>query len=204
MNNSRKYFAYVRVSSKNQNEARQVQAIQDHFKKIGINDYKLVIDKVSGGVKTEDRRLQEVFSDNYNHLIVYDFDRLGRNLIDSLLTVEKLLDNNIQIEVLKYNITSNLPNGKKNPLFDVLHSILTTFAQQEKERINERQKEGIQIAKAKGVYKGRKEGTSESKEQFLKKYKNVVRALNKNLSLRKTAKLCDVSINTVRKVKTMI
>jgi DNA invertase Pin-like site-specific DNA recombinase len=66
----------------------------------------------------------------------------------------------------------------------------------------ERQKEGIALAKAKGVYKGRERGSKEVKDEFLSKYPNVIKELkSSDNSLRKVAKLCDVSLGTVQKVK---
>lgn len=81
---------------------------------------------------------------------------------------------------------------------------MANVAVMERETLLERQAEGIAIAKAKGVYKGRVRGSVESKEEVLKKYKSVVRFLNENLSLRKTAKLADVSLGTVQKVKNLM
>ncbi|MBR9853886.1 MAG: recombinase family protein [Algicola sp.] len=74
----------------------------------------------------------------------------------------------------------------------------------ERETLLERQREGIAIAKAKGVYKGRLRGSSEPKDVFLSKYSNVQKRLKEGHSMRNTAKLCDVSLGTVQKVKRLI
>ena len=68
----------------------------------------------------------------------------------------------------------------------------------------ERQRQGIAIAKAKGVYKGRVKGSKESDDEVLAKYKNVVKQLKKGQSLRNTAKICGVSLGTVQKVKSIV
>ena len=73
-----------------------------------------------------------------------------------------------------------------------------------RETLLERQAEGICLAKAKGVYKGRVRGSVESKVEVLSKYKSVVRLLKENMSVRKTAKLADVSLGTVQKVKNLM
>ena len=74
----------------------------------------------------------------------------------------------------------------------------------ERETLLERQREGINLAIAKGVYKGRVKGSVESDEQVLNKYKEVVKYLKKGQSLRDTAKLCNVSLGTVQKVKQIL
>ena len=71
----------------------------------------------------------------------------------------------------------------------------------ERETMLERQREGIAVARAKGVYKGRLRGTNEEKEVFLSKYPEVIKHLRKGQSMRNTAKLTDVSLGTVQKVK---
>ncbi len=68
----------------------------------------------------------------------------------------------------------------------------------------ERQREGIELAKAKGVYKGRVRGSKEAKDEVLAKYPNVIKRLMEGQSLRNTAKLCDVSLGTVQKVRKLI
>lgn len=78
---------------------------------------------------------------------------------------------------------------------------MASIAETERETMLERQRKGIAIAKAKGVYKGRVKGSVESDKEFLSKYKEVIRCLKKGTSLRDTAKLCDVSLGTVQKVK---
>lgn len=201
---NQKYFAYVRVSSNTQNEARQIESIKTYFNNSNIQNYTIKIDKISGTVKASDRALEQIFSNDYTNLIIQDFDRLGRNTIDILQTIERLHAKNINVTVLNYNVSSILENKTKNPLFTMLCSLLSTIAQQEREKIKERQKQGIEIAKRDGKFKGRAKGTTENKKDFLNKYKNVQKAIKQELSIRQISKLCDVSINTVRKVKALM
>ncbi len=81
---------------------------------------------------------------------------------------------------------------------------MANIAEMERETLLERQREGIAIAKAKGIYKGREKGTTESKEDFLAKYKDVIKYLKQGQSLRNTVKLTGVSLGTVQKVKRMM
>ncbi len=82
-----------------------------------------------------------------------------------------------------------------------MFTLLAEFARMERETLRERILSGIDEARRKGKHLGRPDGSSEDKEAFLKKYPSVVRNLRLGISTRKTAKICDNSINTVRKVK---
>lgn len=195
-------IGYIRVSSETQNLDRQRVEIERYFKLNQIKKYQIISEKISGCVPSSERKFNIVFNDTtFNHLVIEDVDRLGRNVIDILQTIEKLLSKNINVTVLKYGQSALLKNGQRNPIFQLLVSMMGTFGQMEREKIKERQKQGIEIAKLKGKYKGRKQGTTESKNKFLAKYKNVVRLLNCGLPVRKTAAAVGVSVSTVMKVK---
>lgn len=71
----------------------------------------------------------------------------------------------------------------------------------ERSSIRERQMEGIALAKARGTYKGRIKGSTETTEEFLIKYKEVIKHLKLNKSLRDISSRCGVSLATVQKVK---
>lgn len=81
---------------------------------------------------------------------------------------------------------------------------MASIAELERNSILERQKEGIAIAKANGVYKGRLKGSKESDDVFLSRYKKVVKSLKKGHSLRDVVNICGVSLGTVQKVKNLI
>ncbi len=188
---------YIRVSTPNQNLERQLE-----------EDYptdNLFIDIISGSVPFSERNeatrlLDSIKDGKTTYLTVKSIDRLGRNLVDILSTIEALNESNVPLKVDNLGIES-LINGKPNSAFKLIISVMANIAEMERETLLERQREGIAIAKAKGVYKGRIRGTTEPVEQFLSKYKKVITQLKKGKSLRDVAKLCDVSLGTVQKVK---
>ena len=92
----------------------------------------------------------------------------------------------------------------KNSAFSMIVSVLANVAEMERENIKERQREGIAIAKAKGIYHGRKQGTELTDEQLLEKYKPIVKELRSGESIRRIAKLCQVSPATVQKIKRIL
>lgn len=127
-------------------------------------------------------------------------DRLGRNLLDILHTLKTFEENNVTVKVDNLGIES-MVKGKPNAAFKLIISVLANIAEMERETLLERQREGIAIAKAKVRYKGRMRGSNEPKDVFLSKYSNVQKRLKEGHSMRNTAKLCDVSLGTVQKLK---
>lgn len=191
---------YVRVSTGNQNTERQL-------KKNHPNE-KLYIDIVSGAIPFKEREqgnklIQDIEADSIKYISVHSIDRLGRNLFDILATLELLNEKKVTLKVDNLGIES-LVNNKPNSAFKLIISVMANIAEMERETMLERQKEGIKIAIAKGVYKGRVKGSKESDEQVLSKYKEVVKYLKRGQSLRDIAKLCNVSLGTVQKVKKIL
>ena len=104
-------------------------------------------------------------------------------------------------------------NGKANPVFNLITTILSELSSLEKTSLFEHQKEGILVARLRNpfLYKGRISDTTDSPEETLAKHKKTIKALktNPNLSLRQIAKLASdvdykVSANTVKKVKELM
>ncbi|EQB91298.1 transposase [Elizabethkingia anophelis] len=191
---------YIRVSTGNQNTERQL-------KKNHPNE-KLYIDIVSGAIPFKEREqgnklIQDIEADSIKYISVHSIDRLGRNLFDILATLELLNEKKVTLKVDNLGIES-LVNNKPNSAFKLIISVMANIAEMERETMLERQKEGIKIAIAKGVYKGRVKGSKESDEQVLAKYKEVVKYLKRGQSLRDIAKLCNVSLGTVQKVKKVL
>lgn len=191
---------YIRVSTGNQNTERQLE--------INHPNEKLYIDIVSGAIPFKEREqgnrlIQDIETDSIKYISVHSIDRLGRNLFDILATLELLNEKKVTLKVDNLGIES-LVNNKPNSAFKLIISVMANIAEMERETMLERQKEGIKIAIAKGVYKGRVKGSKESNEQVLAKYKDVVKYLKRGQSLRDIAKLCNVSLGTVQKVKKIL
>ena len=187
---------YIRVSTGNQKTARQEQ-------KASIEEL-IYIDIISGVKNFNDRPegrklIKDIIEGKITSLVVSSIDRLGRNLVDILKTIEFLNLNKINLRVDNLGLDS-IANGKENTAFKLIISVMASVAEMEREAILERQREGIMIAKLNGTYKGRVKGSKESNQVFLDKYKDVIKSLKKGNSVRDTAKICRVSIGTVQKV----
>jgi DNA invertase Pin-like site-specific DNA recombinase len=194
---------YIRTSSLHQNEARQL--IRQH------KDEQVFIDKISGAIPFDKRPQAKLLLDaaskgEIKYISVSSIDRLGRSTLDVLQTLELLTKVNVIVKVDNLGLES-LVNGKENPTFKLIVSVLANISEMERATLRERQLEGIAIAKLqKGVYNGRVKGTTETKEQVLQKYSKVVFYLKRDIkpTFIEIAKLCDCSKNTVQKVKKLL
>lgn len=137
--------AYVRVSTVEQNEARQVEALKSYE----IN--KVYVEKASGK-DTNRPCLQEML--NYvragDTVYILDFSRLARSTKDLLDIVEQLKEKEVKLISLKENLDTDTNAGK------MMLTMLAAIYEFERENILERQREGIILAKKSGKYKGRK------------------------------------------------
>ena len=140
-----KNIAYVRVSTAEQNETRQKEAL----KKYDID--KWFVEKASGK-DTNRPRLQEMLEYIREDDTVYveEFSRLGRSTADLLKIVQQIEDVGAKFVSLKENFDTKTPSGK------LQMTMMAAIAEFERAMILERQREGIAIAKKEGKYKGRK------------------------------------------------
>ncbi|SES66011.1 Site-specific DNA recombinase [Nitrosospira multiformis] len=139
-------IGYVRVSSLDQNHERQLD---------GITLDKVFTDKASA--KDTNRPQLQAALDHVragDTLIVHSMDRLARNVEDMLRLVREMNSRGVSVQFIKENM--NFTVGNDDPRSTLMFTMLSAFAQFERSLIKERQREGIALAKAKGVYKGRK------------------------------------------------
>lgn len=138
-------IAYVRVSTAEQNEERQVEALKKH----SID--KWYTEKVSAK-NTRRPKLQAMldFAREGDTIYVHDLSRLARSTKDLLELVERLQEKGIALVSNKESIDTNTATGK------LMLTMIGAIAEFERQNLLERQREGIALAKAKGAYKGRK------------------------------------------------
>jgi len=136
-------------------------------------------------------------------LSVWQIDRLGRNLRDIINTVHFFNEKQITINFVSQGLTTLGPDKKENPISKMMISILGIVSEMERTQSKERQFEGIKIAKLKGVYKGRQEGSKEDILTFLSKEKNkkALDYLKKGYKAVEISKITGIHINTITKIK---
>ena len=136
---------YVRCSTIEQNEARQLKMMEEQ------NAERLFIDKASG--KNTDRKAFKemmAFVRAGDTVIVESISRIARNTRDLLSIVSDLTEKGVEFVSLKENMDTTTPQGR------FMLTVFGALAELERENILERQREGIEIAKSEGKYKGRK------------------------------------------------
>ncbi len=194
---------YCRVSTIDQKTDRQ---------RVSEKDFKLVIeDKCSGAIPFFERpgglEIKKLVDEGIiTSLGVWQIDRLGRDLRDIINTIYYFVEKKIAINFISQGLTTLDANGKENPISKMMISILGIVGEMERAQIKERQFEGIKIAKLKGSYTGRKLGSSESLVDFLSKEKNkkAYDYLRKGYKVGEVAKITDLHINTVSKIKKLV
>jgi len=143
-------IGYVRVSSLDQNPDRQLEQIPVD---------RTFTDKASGkDVARPQLDTLLRFAREGDTVVVHSMDRLARNLDDLRRLVQLLTGRGIRVEFVKEQLTFT---GEDSPMATLLLSVMGAFAEFERALIRERQREGIALAKQRGVYRGRKKALSD-------------------------------------------
>jgi len=197
---------WSRVSSNSQDNQRQVLSLKQLSKEKGWTVKRVFEEKVSGTVKSTDRNefnklLEYLIQNGIKLVLISEISRIGRKVVDILTVVDTFHKRGIAIYVQQFNMTS-MENGKENPMVMLLLQMMSIGAEMENNLRKARQNEGIQLAKIKHKYNGRRIGARTSPSALLNKYQNVSELIDKSdLSLRRIAGITGHSINTVQKIK---
>ena len=144
---SKVYIGYARVSTEDQNEARQLESFRSFSEPIS----KTFIDKCSGkNMNRPQLKAMMEYVREGDVVVVSDFSRLARSTKDMLQIVQDLSDKGVGLISMKEHLDTDTPQGK------FMLTVFAALAELERATILQRQREGIDIAKADGKYKGRK------------------------------------------------
>ncbi len=189
---------YVRVSTEGQNTGRQEEIIQG----------KAYIEKISGRIPFAERKqgsklLKDVKNKEVNYIVVEDVNRLGRNTFDILETINTLLKQDCTIEIVRHNLISKT-DGKDNFFFTLMTGIMASLAEMDYMSNREAQRQGIAVAKAKGIYQLHAGKGKMSDEKYLEQHSDIIELLNDGKSIRNISKLVKKSVSTVQRVKKFV
>jgi len=201
---------FVRVSTKDkQSTDRQINELNQVASSRNLKVVEVIEEKVSGTLKNDQREGIQRLLDlsrkgKYDILLVSEISRLSRNTHQLLQIVEELNSLKISIYSLNFGIETLNENGKPNPLSQFLLTILSEISRMEREQIVERIKSGLENCRKAGIKLGRRKGSTIEPKLILEKYGNIQKKLKEGYSLREINKIYGVSINTIRKVKSMM
>ena len=191
---------YTRISSIEQKTDRQ---------RINASEFDYIVeDRISGAtefsLRTGGKEIIELVEKGLiSELAIWQIDRLGRNMRDIVNTIHFFTEKKISIHFINQGLKTLNEDGTENPISKLIINILGVISEMERNQIKERQYQGIQIAKARGVYKGRVEGTKEDVLTFLSKPKNKKTAdlIKKGYKGVEIAKIVGIHLNTISKIK---
>ena len=190
----------------------RTSTIQQEGKRFDLdkNEYDLTLfDKgVSGKIpfseRTEGNKLTQLVNEGkVSEVVVEELSRLGRNTIDTLTTLKSFEDNGVNVVVKSMGNLQSMVNGKKNPIWNLITSVMSSLYELERENILERTEMGRKMYVMNGGKLGRKVGTTENRSDFLKKEKTqkIISLLEKGKSVRDISGRLGVSTKTVVKVR---
>lgn len=195
-----KKFGYARVSSKDQNEIRQILA----FKELGIDERDIYIDKKSGKdfEREQYQTLKNILREG-DLLVIHSIDRLGRNY-EQIVEEWKDITKNIKADILVLDMKELLDTRKEKDLLgtfinDLILGLLSYVAQTEREKINSRQREGIDAYKRTGITKtGRPYGRP--KVELSTEFVDIVKMWKRNeITARKAMEKLEMKPNSFYK-----
>ncbi|MGH0883311.1 integrase [Bacillus cereus] len=168
-----KKFGYVRVSSKDQNEERQIE----NMKYLGIEDRDIFIDKQSGkNMKRENYQMLKRLARTGDTIVFDSLTRLGRSMNDVLEEFRYFEQQRINLQFIKEPFINVNYNGEtandviQQAIQKATLTILSAFAEKERNDIKQRQAEGIALAKKKGKHLGRP--PVQITDQFIQAYRD--------------------------------
>ena len=195
---------YNRTSTVNQKGERFKQDKTKYD--LTINDFgvsgKIPFNKREGGIKL----IELVNEGKVKKVVFEDLSRCGRTLKDSINTLDYFLNKNVIVGIKNIGIESHTPDGEKNPMWNIITSILSSVYEMERERILEITEMGRKQYVLNGGKLGRKTGSAESELTFERKpqTKSIIKLLKMGKSNRDIIGRLNCSPKTITKCRTLI
>ena len=200
---------FIRKSTILQEYDHQENLLIDVCKK---NDWEIVDtirETISGTKKNEDRegitQLKNVVLQKKPQVVVcWEISRISRTSLGFHQLLSFLTENNVSLYIQNLNLHTLDDSGKENNITSLILSLMSEIAKMESVTLRTRVKVALQNLKNKGVVLGRPKNTGDSKEKTIQKYPEVIKYLEKGLSIREVSRMTNVSVNTTLKVSQLI
>ena len=208
-----KVVILARVSTDKQEYQRQVNELTDYCNRVGWSVEATFCNKISGAKSIEERtEIQDLIKYVQEHeisrVVCLEISRLGRNTLEALKVIQRLNEHGVSLYVKNYNLETLNPDGKVNPVASLICTILLEIASMERLTINERLTSGrnqyIAKCRKEGIKMGRPSTYRKSEDAYKQQYSKEISLLKKGISLRNITAITGTSVNTLRRLKTII
>ena len=208
-----KVVILARVSTDKQEYQRQVNELTDYCTRVGWSVEAVFSNKVSGAKRMEERSeimdlIAYVKENDIDKVVCLEISRLGRNTLEALKVIECLNEHGVSLYVKNYNLETLNPDGKVNPVASLICTILLEIASMERLTIAERMASGrdqyIAKCRKEGIKMGRPATYRKTEDAYKTQYQKELALLKKGISLRNVSVITGTSVNTLRKLKSII
>ena len=205
----KKVVIYARVSTNGQEYDHQLVQLREYAQKMQYDVVAEFSEKISGAKKIAERQaltelLNYVDTHKVDKVLVFECSRLSRRAIDFLSVIEHFNARKVSVVILQSNLETLMEDGSINPTTQLILGIMGQFNSMERSLIRSRMESGYNHFRQQGGKVGRKEGYRKTDEQMKADYPKEIQLLKKGLSLRNIRAITSTSINTLRKLKTMM
>lgn len=208
-----KVVILARVSTEKQEYQRQINELTAHCQQMDWVVVKVFTNKISGAKKNEEREeicelIEFVKNNQIRRVVCLEISRIGRNTLEALKVIQILTENKVSLYVKNYNLETLDSDGSANPVASLICTILLEVAAMERLTIKERMESGrkqyIEKCRREGIKMGRPDTYRKSDDEYRKQYQREISLIRKGLSLANISAITGTSINTIRKIKTVI
>ena len=208
-----KVVILARVSTDKQEYQRQVNELTDYCNRVGWSVEATFCNKISGAKTIEERtEIQELIAYVKTHeisrVVCLEISRLGRNTLEALKVIQCLNEHGVSLYVKNYNLSTLNPDGTVNPVASLICTILLEIASMErlttKERMTSGRNQYIAKCRKEGIKMGRPSTHRKSEDAYKQQYSKEISLLKKGISLRNITAITGTSVNTLRRLKTII
>lgn len=201
-NNTITTVIYARVSTNTQDYQRQLEELREYANRMGYKVVTEFAEKVSGAKRVDEReqlsQLLAYVTDNHiDKVLIYECSRLSRRVVDFLTIIEQLTEQGISVYIHQNGLETLQPDGKPNPIAQLVLGILAQFNSMERNLIRSRMESGYIHYRSNGGVVGRKIGYKKPDEVLMVENAEVVELLKKGYSLRNISKITRRSVNTI-------
>jgi DNA invertase Pin-like site-specific DNA recombinase len=205
----KKVILFIRKSSLVQEYEHQENLLIDICRKNNWEIIDTIRETISGTKKNEDREgitqlKNSVLQKKPDIVCCWEISRISRTSLGFHQLLSFLTENNVSLYIQNLNLHTLDDNGRENHITGLILSLMAEIAKMETITLKTRVKVALKNLKDKGVVLGRPKNTGDNKEKTLKKYPEVIKYLEKGLSIREVSKMTNTSVNTTLKVSHLI